>query len=106
MSKGKYIVTAGSKDYSCDVREMESEIREGCAFCDEFASRLADIAIGSVGSSDGYSTVIVRSKAGKKLLDAAEFTRAEVDKKEIATVSRMPLKKIRGAYIFLLQNLE
>ncbi len=63
---------------------MESEIREGCAFCDDFASLLADIAIGSVGSSDGYSTVIVRSKAGKKLLDATEFTRAEVDKKEIA----------------------
>jgi coenzyme F420 hydrogenase subunit beta len=63
---------------------MESEIREGCAFCDDFASRLADIAIGSVGSPDGYSTVIARSQAGKRLLDAAEFTRAEVDKKEIA----------------------
>ena len=84
ISKGKYVVTVDGKDYSCDVRQMEAEISEGCPFCDDFASRLADIAIGSVGSSDGYSTVIVRSKAGKRLLDATEFTRAEVDKKEIA----------------------
>ena len=84
ISKGKYVVTEGGKDYSCDVREMESEIRAGCAFCDDFASRLADIAIGSVGSSDGYSTMIVRSEAGKRLLDATEFTHAEVDRKEIA----------------------
>jgi coenzyme F420-reducing hydrogenase beta subunit len=92
ISKGKYIVTADGKDYSCDVREMESEIREGCSFCDDFASRLADIAIGSVGSPDGYSTVIVRSKAGKKLLDAAEFTRADVDRKEIAKLVKFKMR--------------
>jgi coenzyme F420-reducing hydrogenase beta subunit len=106
ISKGKYIVTADGKDYSCDVREMESEIREGCAFCDDFASRLADIAIGSVGSPDGYSTVIVRSKAGKKLLDAAEFTRAEVDKKEITKLVKFKKRNADRNFAKIVEGVE
>lgn len=91
ITRGKYIVTVDGNDYSCDVRELESVVREGCPFCDDFVSRLADISIGSVGSPDGYSTVITRSKIGKKLLDATEFIEAEVDKKEI--VKLVKLKK-------------
>ncbi|MGB2841883.1 MAG: Coenzyme F420 hydrogenase/dehydrogenase, beta subunit C-terminal domain [Halobacteriota archaeon] len=91
ITRGKYIVTVDGKDYSCDVRELESVVREGCPYCDDFVSRLADISIGSVGSPDGYSTVITRSKTGKKLLDATEFIEAEVDKKEI--VKLVKLKK-------------
>lgn len=91
ISRGKYIVTLDGTDYSCDVRELEGVVREGCSFCDDFVSRLADVSIGSVGSADGYSTVIVRSKAGKRLLDAVTFDRAEVDKREI--VKLVKLKK-------------
>ncbi len=89
ISKGKYIVTAGGKDYSCDVRDMEAIVREGCPYCGDFVSQLADISIGSVGSPDDCSTVIVRSKAGKKLLDAAEFVSAEVDKKQIVKLAKL-----------------
>lgn len=89
ISMGKYIVTAAGKDYSCDVRDLEAIVREGCPYCDDFVSRLADISIGSVGSPEGCSSVIVRSEVGKKLLDAAEFVSVEVDKKQIVKLAKL-----------------
>ncbi|MDD1758936.1 MAG: Coenzyme F420 hydrogenase/dehydrogenase, beta subunit C-terminal domain [Methanotrichaceae archaeon] len=59
--KGKYVVSLSGNDYSCSVRDLKNEVREGCDFCNDFVSRLADVSIGSVGSPEGYSTVIVRS---------------------------------------------
>jgi coenzyme F420 hydrogenase subunit beta len=93
ITRGKYIVTVDGEDYSCDVRAFEDVVSEGCPFCDDFVSRLADISIGSVGSADGYSTVIVRSEVGKRLLDATEFVQAEVAKKEIVKLVRFKKKR-------------
>jgi coenzyme F420-reducing hydrogenase beta subunit len=104
--RGKYIVTSAGKDYSCDVRELANVIREGCPYCDDFVSRLADISIGSVGSPDGYSTVIVRSKAGKRLLDAAEFIRAEVDKREIVKLVKLKKRNADRNFATILEGLE
>jgi coenzyme F420 hydrogenase subunit beta len=35
--------------------------------CQDFAAELADIAIGSGGSAEGWSTVIIRTEKGDKL---------------------------------------
>lgn len=43
----------------------------GCLPCHDYAAEYADISIGSVGSEDGWNTVIVRTELGKKLLDSA-----------------------------------
>ena len=106
ISKGKYIVTTDGKDYSCDVRELDAVIREGCPYCDDFVSRLADISIGSVGSPDGCSTVIVRSKQGKKLLDATEFASAEVNKKEIEKLVKLKKRNSDRKFAIILEGLE
>jgi coenzyme F420 hydrogenase subunit beta len=71
------------------VRELENDIREGCRFCGDLVSRLADISIGSVGSVDGYSSVIVRSKKGKKLLDGLSFCREKAVREDIVKLARM-----------------
>ena len=89
ITKGKYIVSLGGKDYSCNVRELERDVREGCRFCGDLVSRLADISIGSIGSPNGYSTVIVRSDRGKKLLEGVQFTRKEMDREEIVKLARL-----------------
>ncbi len=94
------------KDYSCDVRAFENVVREGCSFCDDFLSRLADISIGSVGSPDGYSTVIVRSERGKRLLDATEFSQAEVDKSEIVKLVRFKKRRAEKNFAKILEGLE
>ena len=44
---------------------------QGCGPCFDFASELADISVGSVGSSDGWSTVLTRTDAGEKLYSSA-----------------------------------
>ncbi|MFA6371960.1 MAG: Coenzyme F420 hydrogenase/dehydrogenase, beta subunit C-terminal domain, partial [Methanothrix sp.] len=75
IAKGRFIVAVDGKGYSCRVRELEDAVRAGCGFCDDLVSRLADISIGSIGSAEGYSTVIVRSERGEKLLDAVQFDR-------------------------------
>jgi len=106
ITRGKYIVTANGKDYSCDVRAFEDVVREGCSFCDDFVSRLADISIGSVGSPDGYSTVIVRSERGKRLLDATEFSQADVDKSEIVKLVRFKKKRADKNFAKILEGLE
>lgn len=89
IARGKYIVTIEGRDYSCSVRELVNEVRVGCGFCGDLVSKLADISIGSIGSPDGYSTVIVRSDRGKKLLDGVQFTRREANRDEIVKLARL-----------------
>ncbi|MCX6685826.1 MAG: Coenzyme F420 hydrogenase/dehydrogenase, beta subunit C-terminal domain [Methanoregula sp.] len=67
ITKGNFIVTNEGKQVSCKVSELQEAVRIGCSFCTDFTSRLADISVGSVGSPDGYSTVITRSRKGEEL---------------------------------------
>ena len=60
IHRGKYIVQADGKEHSCKVRELHQAVEKGCVYCDDFTARLADVSVGSVGSYEEYSTVIVR----------------------------------------------
>jgi coenzyme F420-reducing hydrogenase beta subunit len=93
ISKGKYIVSQSGKDYAISVKELEDQASEGCKFCNDFVSRLADISIGSVGSPEGYSTVIVRSDKGRRLLEATKFDEAKVDRAELLKLAQLKKKK-------------
>jgi coenzyme F420 hydrogenase subunit beta len=93
ISKGKYIVSQSGKDFAISVKELEDEASEGCQFCNDFVSRLADISIGSVGSPEGYSTVMVRSEKGRQLLDAVEFDKAKVDLAELLKLAQRKKRK-------------
>jgi coenzyme F420 hydrogenase subunit beta len=94
VTKGKYVVSTSGNNYSCNVKDLENVVSVGCGFCDDFVSRLADVSIGSVGSPEGYSTVIIRSDIGKKLLDATEFARSDVNPNDIA---RLVILKSKNA---------
>lgn len=89
IAKGKYTATLGGMEYSCSVRELENDVREGCRFCGDLVSRLADISIGSAGSPEGYSTVVIRSEKGKELLDGLPLTRNEASREDIVKLARM-----------------
>ena len=71
---------------------LRTQVRAGCGFCDDLVSRLADISIGSIGSPDGYSTVIVRSERGEKLLEAVQFSRREINRDEIVKLAAIKKK--------------
>lgn len=55
-------------------------IRKNCNICVELTSETSDISIGSIGSEDGWSTVIVRSEKGEEIINGAieqEFIEAK-----------------------------
>jgi coenzyme F420 hydrogenase subunit beta len=95
IRKGKFIVVIDGKESSVAVKELSAAVENGCLACPDFASKYADISVGSVGSEDGRSTVIVRSDAGAKLLENLDLAKGEVKKEEIAKLSI--LKKKRAA---------
>ncbi|UCD26374.1 MAG: Coenzyme F420 hydrogenase/dehydrogenase, beta subunit C-terminal domain [Candidatus Bathyarchaeota archaeon] len=103
ISKGKYIVEIEGKAYSCSVRKLSKAVEEGCEYCNDFVSKLADVSIGSVGSMEGYSTVIVRSDVGKKLLEDVKFIKGDVKKEEIAKLSVLKEKRAKKHFAPIIQ---
>ena len=55
-------------------------IRKNCNICVELTSETSDISIGSIGSEDGWSTLIIRTKKGEEIVNGAikqEFIKAK-----------------------------
>jgi coenzyme F420 hydrogenase subunit beta len=70
--KGKiFIHTRDGKEHVKPVKVFNDIVEECCLLCEDFTSSFADISVGSVGSGDGWSTVIVRSQKGEELLNKA-----------------------------------
>lgn len=46
-------------------------IRKNCNICVELTSETSDISIGSIGSEDGWSTLIIRTEKGEKIVEGA-----------------------------------
>jgi coenzyme F420 hydrogenase subunit beta len=49
-----------------DIEEFHGAALKGCDECADFTGYCADLSVGSVGSSDEYSSVIVRTEQGLK----------------------------------------
>ena len=106
IHKGKYVVTIEGKEYSTNVRDLSKAVEKGCVYCDDFTARLADISVGSVGSDDGYSTVIVRSDKGKKLLKSLDLTRGSVNKEEIVKLAILKKNRARKSFAPIIQDMQ
>lgn len=63
-----------------------------CRICMDFSAELADISVGSAGSKEGDSTVIVRTEAGKGAVDFAikfrEFKISPLEEKGIEEIKK------------------
>ena len=46
-------------------------IRKNCNICVELTSETSDISIGSIGSEDGWSTLIIRTDKGEEIVNGA-----------------------------------
>jgi coenzyme F420 hydrogenase subunit beta len=93
IRKGKFIVSVDGKESSVAVKELNSAVENGCLRCPDFAANYADISVGSVGSSDGYSTVIVRSDVGEKLMEKLDVTKSDVKKDEVTKLAIQKKKR-------------
>ncbi len=99
IQKGLFIVKIDGKEYSAKVKEFNDAIQGGCLYCNDFTGRIADVSVGSVGSDEGYSTLIVRSDVGKKLLMNVDCTKGDVNVEDVVKLAK--LKKKRATKKFL-----
>jgi coenzyme F420 hydrogenase subunit beta len=67
IDRGKMIVQDldGGTIFEEPIRDFHGAALKGCDECADFMGHAADISVGSVGSADGYSSVIVRSEEGQ-----------------------------------------
>ena len=93
IKKCQFIVTIDGKESSTKVRDLNVAVENMCTCCPDFTAIYSDISVGSVGSANGYSTVIVRSDIGKKLLEKLDVTKAEVEKDEVDKLSVLKMKR-------------
>jgi len=82
--RGKLIVedTFGEVLVEEPIRDFHGAALKGCDECSDFLGNAADLSIGSVGSPDRWSSVLVRSAAGMAALDRAR------DRLELAELER------------------
>jgi len=65
---GKFIINLKSgEQMDVPLKEVQKYARDNCHFCEDLTSDYADISVGSIGSQDGWSSVITRSKDADKL---------------------------------------
>ncbi|MDP9454374.1 MAG: Coenzyme F420 hydrogenase/dehydrogenase, beta subunit C-terminal domain [Actinomycetota bacterium] len=80
--RGKLIVQdlLGETIFEEPIKDFHGAALKGCDECADFMGHAADISVGSVGSADGYSSVIVRSEEG---LEAFEHVRPKLELREL-----------------------
>jgi len=71
--RGKLYVygRAGATLVEEPIRDFHGAALKGCDECADFLGHAADISVGSVGSADGYSSVLLWTTAGQTAFDRA-----------------------------------
>ena len=68
ISRGRFWVrSVDGNRFRVPVKFIKAYAQQSCFSCLDFCGELSDISVGSVGSTDGYSSVLVRSEKGKKV---------------------------------------
>jgi coenzyme F420 hydrogenase subunit beta len=75
--RGKLIVQdkEGETIFEEPIRDFHGAALKGCDECADFMGHAADISVGSVGSADGFSSVLIRTEEG---LDAWSHVREKL----------------------------
>jgi coenzyme F420 hydrogenase subunit beta len=70
--RGKMVVQdlEGVTIFEEPIRDFHGAALKGCDECADFMGHAADISVGSVGSADGYSSVLLRSEVGLATFDS------------------------------------
>ncbi|MCP8314964.1 MAG: Coenzyme F420 hydrogenase/dehydrogenase, beta subunit C-terminal domain, partial [archaeon] len=108
ISKGRFIARVEDKEaLNIPLEEIKAYARSACRYCTDFTAEHADISVGSVGSPEGWSTVIVRSKKGEQVFKGAcdegyiEYTPIEGVKPGLKSVIKLSQTKKERAKNYL-----
>jgi coenzyme F420 hydrogenase subunit beta len=91
---------------SLPLTDVKNCVPRHCLVCQDFAAELADIAVGSGGSAEGWSTVMIRTEQGERVFAGmAEQKLVQVreigyilDVKEIATRKKEKARQAREIF--------
>jgi coenzyme F420 hydrogenase subunit beta len=73
ITKGKmHIWTKDGKKLEKPIKEFADYAPTACMICRDFTATFSDLTCGSIGSDEGWTTVLVRSKRGLDLLEKAK----------------------------------
>ncbi len=98
IKKGMFrVIDKSGKAHEVKIDETDPFTFSGCGPCFDFASELADISVGSVGSADGWSTVLPRTEKGETLyadtMASGAFQEKAVSEKGLALAKRLAAGK-------------
>jgi len=71
IGKGKFWIKSFGEEIGLPLKETHGYEQAGCNICADYTAELADVSTGSVGSPDGWSTVLKRTDAGASIFDQA-----------------------------------
>ncbi len=72
ISKGFFNVHTSDTKLSIPLKETAVWHSKHCLTCDDYSAELADISVGSEGSKEGWSSVIIRTEKGEEVFSEAE----------------------------------
>jgi coenzyme F420 hydrogenase subunit beta len=82
--------------FTVRLSDLKFMKRQACKFCSDFSAEYADLSFGGLGADEGWTTVIVRSPVGTKILSDSKYTAIEeIRHKDHPGLSNQALKKVR-----------
>ncbi len=80
--RGRLVVEYRDGEVAVDepVKDFHGAALKGCDECADFLGRSADLSVGSVGSMDGWTSILVRTERGRQAFGAA---RAMLDVRDL-----------------------
>lgn len=83
IGKGKFWVHTQDDLISFPIKETHGYEQNGCKVCLDLVSELSDVSTGSIGSPDGWSSILVRTDSGdtifKQAVDAGAIELKPID---------------------------
>jgi coenzyme F420 hydrogenase subunit beta len=71
LEEQNYVITTASSEIKIPFSKLMPHIMNRCRTCGHFTSQVADLSIGGATPLKDWSIVIIRTKAGEELFDAA-----------------------------------
>jgi len=72
LTEDAFVVHTAKDVIRIPLAEALLQIMDNCRFCTDFTAELADISVGRAGPLERWSTIIVRTEKGEKLLNDLE----------------------------------
>ncbi|WP_287042930.1 Coenzyme F420 hydrogenase/dehydrogenase, beta subunit C-terminal domain [Desulfonatronospira sp. MSAO_Bac3] len=72
-----YLYMQDGTIHTLPLDELDFIMRPACRYCTDYTAEFADISFGGMGSDEGWTTVIARTRLGMDILNKAEGTALE-----------------------------